>query len=382
MRNVEKRKDLCITIIFSESTASLLNLSAPHLDQLDPENSRIFLISPHRYKSIKGSVSCTELKEEKPSTSQGINSNILSKYQDIVDKKEAEKDSGEAYLQISSNVGLFSKSTCSSNSCMYEGCNSEDSFELLNTKPTDEMEDNANNRSQNNLFEARKFLPLPLVTARSKAHENKLNTHSNDIYVSLLDSSSSSTDHMCRICHGGESLDDLLMPCRCRGTVALVHLKCLERWLKDSQHSYCELCMHHYKIERRPRYSILGSIYAYMKEPGPRKKEIMYDLLALTLYTPTAVASTYVLMMMCETLVKANIVKTGTISSHILAFSAVFGMAAIDFTYSSWLLYTCQKHAEAWREWYNNTTTVKVILPAIKMRPIKGKRRSNKERVS
>ncbi|XP_056640582.1 E3 ubiquitin-protein ligase MARCHF3-like [Diorhabda sublineata] len=244
------------------------------------------------------------------------------------------------------------------------------------------MEENANNKSQNNLFEARKFLPLPLVTARSKAHENKLNTHSNDIYVSLLDSSSSSTDHMCRICHGGESLDDLLMPCRCRGTVALVHLKCLERWLKDSQHSYCELCMHHYKIERRPRYSILGSIYAYMKEPGPRKKEIMYDLLALTLYTPTAVASTYVLMMMCETLVKANIVKTGTISSHILAFSAVFGMAAIDFTYSSWLLYTCQKHAEAWREWYNNTTTVKVILPAIKMRPIKGKRRSNKERVS
>lgn len=47
----------------------------------------------------------------------------------------------------------------------------------------------------------------------------------------------------------------------------------------------------------------------------------------------------------------------------------VLGMAAIDFTYSSWLLVTFQKHLEAWREWYNTNSTLKVILPNIKLRP-------------
>nr|XP_023014306.1 E3 ubiquitin-protein ligase MARCH3-like [Leptinotarsa decemlineata] len=104
------------------------------------------------------------------------------------------------------------------------------------------------------IFEARKIHTLPLLSARSIAHANKLHVHSKDIFVSLLDSSSNSmAEYICRICHGGESLDDLLTPCRCRGTVALVHLKCLERWLKESNHSSCELCQHHYKIVREPQ---------------------------------------------------------------------------------------------------------------------------------
>lgn len=59
----------------------------------------------------------------------------------------------------------------------------------------------------------------------------------------------------------------------------------------------------------------------------------------------------------------------------------LLGMAAIDFTYSSWLLVTFQKHIEAWKEWYNTNSSLKVILPRIKLRPNKkAKKYKNKHK--
>ncbi|CAG9836630.1 unnamed protein product [Diabrotica balteata] len=288
MQNGKQEKDLYVTIVFSESTASLLKLSLPHLNHTDPENSRIFLISPSHYKCSKSQVDFKE--ENTPTTSQSVNSEILFKYQALQEEKEGKPISQDIFLYISSDVGLFSKSNCSSKSNIYEGCYSEDSFKLLNNKSAESI---SMENSLKSIFEARKIKKLPLLSARSKAHSNKMGTNENELYVALLDSNTNSADHMCRICHGGESIDDLLMPCRCRGTVALVHLKCLERWLKDSQHSHCELCMHHYKIEKSPRYSFIRSIFAYLRAPGPQLKELIFDLVMFSLYTPTAIVSTY-----------------------------------------------------------------------------------------
>lgn len=58
---------------------------------------------------------------------------------------------------------------------------------------------------------------------------------------------------ICRICHGGESIGDLLAPCRCKGSIALAHMQCLEHWLKESELSRCELCHHHFDIIREPK---------------------------------------------------------------------------------------------------------------------------------
>lgn len=38
-------------------------------------------------------------------------------------------------------------------------------------------------------------------------------------------------------------------------------------------------------------------------------------------------------------------------------------MAAIDFTYSSWLTLCFQKHQTAWRQWYRNNSELQIILP-------------------
>ncbi|KOX71695.1 hypothetical protein WN51_03406 [Melipona quadrifasciata] len=40
----------------------------------------------------------------------------------------------------------------------------------------------------------------------------------------------------------------------CKGSLAYVHLACLERWLNQSCRSYCELCRYHFNVIETPRY--------------------------------------------------------------------------------------------------------------------------------
>uniref|UniRef100_A0A672YFM5 RING-CH-type domain-containing protein n=1 Tax=Sphaeramia orbicularis TaxID=375764 RepID=A0A672YFM5_9TELE len=64
---------------------------------------------------------------------------------------------------------------------------------------------------------------------------------------------SMSDEPICRICHEGGSSGDLLSPCECAGTLAMVHQSCLEHWLCTSNSSHCELCHHHFTLERLPK---------------------------------------------------------------------------------------------------------------------------------
>ncbi|XP_070385521.1 E3 ubiquitin-protein ligase MARCHF11-like [Dermacentor albipictus] len=47
---------------------------------------------------------------------------------------------------------------------------------------------------------------------------------------------------MCRICHEGDREDPLVSPCSCTGTMAFVHVSCLEHWLNQRNVDICELC--------------------------------------------------------------------------------------------------------------------------------------------
>ncbi|XP_011055336.1 PREDICTED: uncharacterized protein LOC105146636 [Acromyrmex echinatior] len=40
----------------------------------------------------------------------------------------------------------------------------------------------------------------------------------------------------------------------CKGTLAYVHLSCLERWLNQSCRTYCELCRYYFNAVETPRY--------------------------------------------------------------------------------------------------------------------------------
>lgn len=47
----------------------------------------------------------------------------------------------------------------------------------------------------------------------------------------------------CRICL---EEDDLITPCKCSGTTAYVHERCLLRWLSTSGRTNCEICQYEY----------------------------------------------------------------------------------------------------------------------------------------
>ncbi|KAJ7994752.1 hypothetical protein DPEC_G00252740 [Dallia pectoralis] len=66
-------------------------------------------------------------------------------------------------------------------------------------------------------------------------------------------SCSDSEGTFCRICHEGGAVGELLSPCRCAGSLAMVHRTCLELWLTASSSSRCELCHHQYSLERLPK---------------------------------------------------------------------------------------------------------------------------------
>ncbi|ROI48908.1 E3 ubiquitin-protein ligase MARCH3 [Anabarilius grahami] len=62
-----------------------------------------------------------------------------------------------------------------------------------------------------------------------------------------------SEEPFCRICHEGSSAGDLLSPCECAGSLAMVHRVCLEHWLTASGTSHCELCHFQFALERLPK---------------------------------------------------------------------------------------------------------------------------------
>ncbi|CAG9762120.1 unnamed protein product [Ceutorhynchus assimilis] len=333
-----KPKRVLVTLILTESTASLLKLNVPHLDETHPANSRICIFTQ---KALMKSLELMPKAENDYGTYINLSNDCI---------------------KINSEVGLFSKSNCSSAS------------ELLDSDSESEI--SASNSSA--LFKKIDIAYCPMVSVRSKAHANNLNIDCNVLYATLLHSESQlSWEYICRICHGGDSTADLLTTCRCRGTIGLVHLQCLERWLKESNHSNCELCRHHYKIIREPKYSIPRSVLEFLRDPNSLK-EIIFDLIGFTVFTPSAIALTYMFMLTCETLTRNTIASTtvGTFSSPVVVFLALFGMAAIDLSYSSWLILTLQKQVDAWRNWYNAHSRVQVILPRIKR---KTRRSSQKE---
>lgn len=61
--------------------------------------------------------------------------------------------------------------------------------------------------------------------------------------------SSSQSSVCCRICQDVEDRGEMLSPCLCSGTLAMVHRECLEHWLTVSQAAQCEICHHPFKLE-------------------------------------------------------------------------------------------------------------------------------------
>ncbi|XP_014253488.1 E3 ubiquitin-protein ligase MARCH3-like isoform X2 [Cimex lectularius] len=102
--------------------------------------------------------------------------------------------------------------------------------------------------------------------------------------------SCSSVASVCRICHEAETPETLISPCECSGTMALVHVSCLERWLSTSNTDYCELCKFNFRTHRGPR-PITQWLCSRNMPAGPNG--FYGDVLCLLILTPLCFVSVY-----------------------------------------------------------------------------------------
>ena len=68
--------------------------------------------------------------------------------------------------------------------------------------------------------------------------------------------SASEDERACRICYGADSRDDpLFQPCNCTGSMAYIHVSCLETWRSTSANAnsfyQCDTCKFKYVFGRR-----------------------------------------------------------------------------------------------------------------------------------
>ncbi|KAA3679863.1 uncharacterized protein DEA37_0010011 [Paragonimus westermani] len=113
----------------------------------------------------------------------------------------------------------------------------------------------------------------------------------------------------CRICLDEGDLEGALFsPCRCKGTVGLVHRQCLQRWLYESGKPNCELCGYAYIMTPSRRRSFLDhnafpvantgvdSAQTALREwfsSNSTRRHLLTDLICLVLLTPSTYIGVY-----------------------------------------------------------------------------------------
>ncbi|KAI9286001.1 hypothetical protein BC943DRAFT_322310 [Umbelopsis sp. AD052] len=95
--------------------------------------------------------------------------------------------------------------------------------------------------------------------------------HSINMPTTLGERSRTGTEDQihCRIClmlsnenyHEPMAFDPLIRPCLCKGSMAYVHLQCLQRWRKESFKNQftCEVCHYQYNLQRPFWANVVGS---------------------------------------------------------------------------------------------------------------------------
>ena len=72
---------------------------------------------------------------------------------------------------------------------------------------------------------------------------------------------------MCRICQEGDDQEVLVSPCYCAGSLGLLHVSCLQKWLGASNKTNCEICSFEFMIERKPMpISHVSDFYVHGRE--------------------------------------------------------------------------------------------------------------------
>lgn len=78
-----------------------------------------------------------------------------------------------------------------------------------------------------------------IKSTTTSTNNNEDNAQASDVdeFVQLQHQQSSTMTQMCRICHSDSQTEDMIVPCKCSGSLKYVHQACLQNWLKINGNS-------------------------------------------------------------------------------------------------------------------------------------------------
>ncbi|CAK9808360.1 E3 ubiquitin-protein ligase MARCHF2 [Anthophora quadrimaculata] len=150
-------------------------------------------------------------------------------------------------------------------------------------------------------------------------------------------------------------LGPLISACKCRGTVALVHAECLERWLTESGHTRCELCGYKYATKRVPRHNILRSIAIWFNTVIVTR-QMLLDILYLIVTTPLALFSCYICVLALRMLLKNGLQEMPWMIAAMLPTCSLTLIA-----YWGWVITLARLHGRRWRRYWRSNFVIRLV---------------------
>lgn len=164
----------------------------------------------------------------------------------------------------------------------------------------------------------------------------------------------------CRICFG-TALDDsdLIEPCLCKGTIAKVHRKCLEKWLNIRGSTKCEMCRFKLQCCQKLRYGLFESIGIWFRRHQYRRL-VLNDLCLF--FTINIIAFSMIIMLL------RNVFTLFT-KRWLIEGLPRFYFVLLGVTLSTWIgiyITLCfiiiNAHARPWYRWWKSKKQIQLAV--------------------
>ncbi|KAK8784592.1 hypothetical protein V5799_009042 [Amblyomma americanum] len=159
--------------------------------------------------------------------------------------------------------------------------------------------------------------------------------------------SSLSVGPACRICFRGCLEEALVEPCKCRGSIGLVHASCLEKWVSQRRNPRCDICAFAYQVEERSK-----SYLEMLWDREARARPLSHLFRAVGLF----LCVLFLLPVSCAFIAS---LRYSLISVSLYVFSVGHSM----FWFRRPVLYFIE-FLKTSVEWKRNSAYLKLILPA------------------
>uniref|UniRef100_UPI0037E75DA2 E3 ubiquitin-protein ligase MARCHF3 n=1 Tax=Semicossyphus pulcher TaxID=241346 RepID=UPI0037E75DA2 len=180
---------------------------------------------------------------------------------------------------------------------------------------------------------------------------NKVTHYHTDMPSEERAALSDSEESFCRICHEGGASGQLLSPCECSGSLAMVHQACLEHWLTASNSSHCELCHHQFALERLPK-----PLTEWLGSPSvqQQRRTMCGDAVCFLFITPLASLSGWLCVQGARDLYYTN----GMEALGLLVLTL-----ALFTIYIFWTVVSVRYHMHLFKMWKKTDQRVRLQVP-------------------